>query len=360
MKKSSIVKIRKELVDELINYEGEPVRFDDLPIKLLDDILFEHYESGKVFAYELNNDNLPCDIIRKIDFTGVSFDGFKCSINFKGIKGVTINPQNVFGKDLSSAIFDGVTFELDERGFDGVHLCNTSFKGARVKDDKPIIINPQTLMHRTLYCCEFDGVVFKGLFDDVDVRCADFTGSRGAVINPQTLFYKNLEGTKLSGVSFSDGFDDVCVEWADFSGSMNAFIDPQKVYDKSLINTNLKDTFIINYNMNGVKLKNTNFAGAKGDVQIDPQKIYNKILTECVFTGVKFIGALDGCHLYGTSFVGSTGAYVNDIETIKYNDSTIFDDVVDMANAYGEINERAKVIRKIKNKIHLSMTDSSQ
>ena len=356
MKKSSIVEIRQTIVDELSNYEGEPIKLD-LPGELLEEILFDHivhYDENKnrtvskYFAYQLDNDYLPCDIIRKIDFTGVSFDDFKCSINFKGIKGVTINPQKVYEKDLTGAKLDGVTLELDERGFDGVTLCGTSFKGARVKDGGPITINPQVLMPRIVSSCVFDGVVFNGSFDGVYVYGADFTGSMGAWIDPQTISCSNLEETKLSNVCFVNNFDGISIEGADFTGSINAFIDPQTITHKSLVGVTLKDAHIINKNMDGVTLKNTNFTGVIGDVEINPQRICRRELIGCVLSGVKIIGPLDNCDLLGTTFKGSTGAYVDDIQTVKYDDSTKFADAVDITNALNEIQEKEKVKKLIK------------
>lgn len=356
MKKNSIVEIRQTLVDELINYKGEPIKLN-LSSEMLENILFDHqvyYDENKNkivskdFAYELNNDYLPCDIIRKIDFTGVSFDGFNCSINFKGIKGVTINPQKMYKKDLSGAKFDGVTFELDERGFDGIYLSDTSFKGARVKDGKPITINPQRLIYRNLASCVFDGVIFNGTFDGTYIYGADFTGSIGAYINPQTVIEKNLDRTKLSNVCFFNNFNGVSVEGADFTGSINAFIDPQKLLNKSLVGTNLKDAHIINKNMDGVILKDTNFTGVYGDVEVNPQKICRRELKGCVLSGVNIIGPLDDCVLTETTFNGSNGAYVNDIQTITYDGTTEFAGTVDMTNALNEWEEKEKVERLIK------------
>ena len=356
MKKSSIVEARKTIVEELIDYKGEPVKFD-IPSEILEEILFDHtiyYDKNKVkkvyknFAYQLDNDYLPCDIIRKIDFTGVSFKDFQCSINFKGIKGVTINPQEMYKKDLSLAILDGVTLDLDERGLDDVYLSKTSFKGAKVKDGKQLIINPQTLRFRNLASCILDGVMFNGSFDRANVYGANFEGSIGACLDPQTLISKCLEETTLKGVLFINTLDDASIKGANFEGSIGACINPQTIRDKSFERVILKDAIITNKNMDGAILNRTDFTGVIGEVEVNPQTVCRREILGCNLFGVKIIGMLDGCVLLGTTFKGSTGAYVDDIQTVKYDDSTKFADAVDITNALNEIQEKEKVKKLIK------------
>lgn len=64
-------------------------------------------------------------------------------------------------------------------------------------------------------------VDFTGVsFDDVDVRCIDFTGSKGVKINPKTVYDKSLWGTKLSDVEIVGSFDGVDTRETDFTGSI--------------------------------------------------------------------------------------------------------------------------------------------
>ena len=313
MNKSSIRKLRLQLVEELKGYEGVPVRLD-LDKDVLEEILFDHYEFGKKegwkeFASELNNDYLPCDILRKIDYTGISFKGMRGSHILNGAKGITINPQEIYRKDLEGANLNGVMIELDERGFDGCRLFCTNFKGAKLKDGGLITINPQKIANITLARCVFDGVKFEGSFAGANINGADFRGSMGAVIDPQTLREESLESAKLGNVKFINNFVYAYVGGADFTGSVNAVINPQTIAMKSLTNTKLTDAYVIGEEMDGVILYNTDFTNAKGQIVINPQTIANRCLAGCKLSGVKLTGPLDNCLLLHTNFTGSNGGY---------------------------------------------------
>lgn len=120
MDKDIIEHIRKELVKELTTIEGKPRKMR-LRSELAEEILFDTDEVGmKTFA-------LPIDLMKKIDFGGISFkDFFAIGFDFTEFKGVTIDPQTVFGKDLSFATLSGVTIV---NTFDGVALDGTDFDG---------------------------------------------------------------------------------------------------------------------------------------------------------------------------------------------------------------------------------------
>ena len=254
MKRSSVIELRKVLFLKLKDYEGKPVKLN-VPSEDLEEILFDHYHGKyegdyKDFAEEFNNDYLPCDILRKIDFTGVSFKNFRCHQLGNGYTGITINPQEVYKKDLSSAKLGGVFLELDERGFKGVHIFSTSFKGAKKKDGSLITINPQDLDGKSMADSIFDGVVFNGSFDGAHIVGSDFRGSIGAVIDPQTIREKRFDGTKLGGVKFINNFIGAQICNADFTGSIDAVINPQTIKNKSLTDTVLTDAYVIGEDMN--------------------------------------------------------------------------------------------------------------
>ena len=120
MERDVIKHIRKGLVEELTTIEGKPRKMK-LRSELAEEILFDTDEVGmKTFA-------LPMDLMKKIDFSGISFkDFFAVGFDFTEFKGVTIDPQTVFGKDLSFATLNGVTIV---NTFDNVTLDGTDFDG---------------------------------------------------------------------------------------------------------------------------------------------------------------------------------------------------------------------------------------
>lgn len=354
MNRDSIRKLRLHLVEELKEYKGKPVKLD-LPIDVLEEILFDHHkgkndDNWKDFALELNNDYLPCDILRKIDFTGVSFKDFRCIGLGPGYTGIVINPQEVYRKNLSRAKLDGIIFELDERGFNDVHFFETNFKGARLKDGSLVKINPQTIDGKSLEKCILTDVVFDGSFDEATILEADFSGSYNAIMDPQTIYGKSFEGTNLRNVTFINSFESANIERASFEGSINAVINPQKIYNKSLFGTKLRDAYLIAENMDDVKLKNTSFAGIKGNVFINPQTIYNKSMIGCNLAGIIFTGPLDKCRLMGTDFTGSIGGYF-DAEQAFIDSHTILANV-NISKLQKENDEVNKIKTLIKNTIH--------
>lgn len=83
--------------------------------------MFDTDEFGmKTFAF-------PIELMKKVDFDGISFDGFFAfGFDFTGFKGITIDPQKVFDKDLSFANLNGVTII---NTFDDVKLEGTNTDG---------------------------------------------------------------------------------------------------------------------------------------------------------------------------------------------------------------------------------------
>lgn len=130
MDKKYVEKLRNELAKELYNYYGtEKIKFD-LTKEELEDIIFE-YENPKKKKMAFN-----FTLIKKIDLSGVDFTNVDISgLNFNGSKGVQINPQTVYNKDLSDVTATDVEFI---GSFDDVLIVKSDFtgsKGARIDDD---------------------------------------------------------------------------------------------------------------------------------------------------------------------------------------------------------------------------------
>ena len=200
MKNLTIKEIRKVLVDELKDYVGEPV-FLDIDSKILSKILFDTYKDDDDIEYKKFSEEIS-SVIKKIDFSNVSFDNFYASkATFIGFKGVKINPQTVAYKDLSYSTFHNVTFIGT---FDGVNIAYTNFNGS-----KGVVINPQTIHNKDMHSATLSSAIFIGPFDKVNIRYADFTGSKGAVINPSRVDGKSLESVDLCDTIVTGSFKNV-------------------------------------------------------------------------------------------------------------------------------------------------------
>ena len=246
-----ILKSRKMLTDKLYKYQrngGKDHIKLDIDKKILQQILFENNEIA-----------IPDNLWKLLDLSGVSFDGIDVmKIDFTGSKGVVIDPQTVYDKDLSNA--------------------------------------------------KLAGVEIKGSFDGVDVYGTDFTGSEGAIIDPQEVSSKDLSYAKLAGVEINGSFDGVDVRGTDFTGSKGVIkLDPQTVYDKNLKNTKLADVEITG-SFDAVYVRGADFTGSKGVIKLDPQTLYDKNLRYAKLAGVEITGLLDDVKLEGTDFTGSKGA----------------------------------------------------
>ena len=250
----TIEKISKYFFEELSKYEGEePILFDDIDSNLLNKILFKFEDQYYSFKHDLY-------LYKKIDFSNVSFDNvYVIGLNFTGFRGVKIDPQTVFNKDLRYA-----------------KLCNVEIIGG---------------------------------FDDANIRFTDFTGSTGAKINPQTVLYEDLSNTILRDAEIKGSFNGVNIKGTDFTGSKGAKIDPQTLYNKELRNAKLCDVKIKG-SFNGVDVRDIDFTGSTG-AKINPQKVVNKDLSGAKLCNVEITGSLDGVNIEGTNFTGSKGALVN-------------------------------------------------
>ena len=120
MEKEQIDYLRKGLIEELTEFNGEP-RIFGVRSKIMEEILFNTDEFGmKTFA-------LPLELMKKVDFRGISFDNFFAyGFDFSLFKGISIDPQKVFDKDLSYANLNGV---IITNTFDGVTVNGTEIEG---------------------------------------------------------------------------------------------------------------------------------------------------------------------------------------------------------------------------------------
>ena len=112
--------IREGLLVELNKINGEP-RIINLRSEFVEELLFNTDEFGmKTFAF-------PIELMKKVDFRGISFDNFFAyGFDFSLFKGISIDPQKVFDKDLSYANLNGV---IITNTFDGVTVNGTEIEG---------------------------------------------------------------------------------------------------------------------------------------------------------------------------------------------------------------------------------------
>lgn len=182
--------IRKLIVDAASNIDsssGKRLKLSDIDCskELLDKIVFDNFKTQWSGTYKTIFNELK-KLMSKIDFDGVSFDSALInSTDFTGSKGVKINPQTIFFKNLSNTV------------------CS--------------------------------GVEFIGPFDGVDLFYTDFTGSKGAMINPQTIHNKNLCGTVCTDAKFTGPFDDVKInDETSLDGSNVRYKDLYERIEKSI------------------------------------------------------------------------------------------------------------------------------
>ena len=126
----TINSIRQLLIEELKDYEGEPIKLDLNGISGIDgleSLIFKDYvdsnkKNVKIIAFSY-------DVLRKLDLSNVSFDGVAIdNYDFTGLTGVKINPEKVQGKDLVNCIFNGVEFI---GGFKECRISRCDFTGSK-------------------------------------------------------------------------------------------------------------------------------------------------------------------------------------------------------------------------------------
>lgn len=79
-----------------------------------------------------------------------------------------------------------------------------------------IPLDPQKIYNRLLNYMEFDGVWIDGLFDNVNIYKANFSGSKGAVINLKDVFEEYIYGAIFKDSIIVDNFDINSIPYADF------------------------------------------------------------------------------------------------------------------------------------------------
>ena len=225
--------------------------------KYTEEVLFDHHDGYKAFA-------LPIDILEKIDFTDIDFEGFKASgYDFSKLHNVNIDVEKVYNKDLSNSNLSGVDLFGD---FSEVDLANADISNATIEESKLKLVlmrkklmdelsrledgmhvmlqyNPMlidyilfkyedkgaykefALPKKYLKKIDFSNVDFK----DFKASEYDFTGLYGVKIDPQTIYKKNLFASKLNGVEFIGPFKDVRIQSTDFTGSVGAQINPNEL-----------------------------------------------------------------------------------------------------------------------------------
>ena len=133
-----------------------------------------------------------CDLranMRGVDLSGVYIHG----CDFRGLKNLTIDLDEVKDKDLINVNFAGVTLE---GSLDNCKLYYTRFAGCNAHCK----LNPQTIAHKSMVCTDLRDMTVEGNFDGVKIDHCNFVGAKGRIeINPQTVYNKTLEGLNLMG-----------------------------------------------------------------------------------------------------------------------------------------------------------------
>lgn len=305
MKYEYVEEIRKVLLDELKDYEGEPVLLD-IDEDVLSQLIFNNYGDVKIFAPEVYS------ILNKINFSNVCFDNVCVrEVNFSNYVGVKLNPQTIVNQDLRHSTLSGVEIIGP---FDGVNISCTNFKGS-----KGAMINPQTVLGKNFEGTILTDTKIDGSFDGCVLNGTNFTGSDGAEIDPQTVFCRSLKKCILDSATIVNGnFDSVNIEKCNFNGAKGQIkINPQTIYNKSLLDTVLGGVEFIG-GFHGVKLRHIDFTGSKGAV-INPQTVKEKYLVSCIFNGVEFSGTFDNCVIMYSNFTGSKNAVIDQTKLRKTN-----------------------------------------
>lgn len=110
---------RKEIIKELKKYRG----IDKIKLPFKQSFLKLLFFDGENFAEEIEE-----EILMKIDFSNVSFDGFNAKgVDFSKYTGITINLDTIKNKDISDANLDGVKII---GSFEGVNKTNARLENA--------------------------------------------------------------------------------------------------------------------------------------------------------------------------------------------------------------------------------------
>ena len=137
---------------------------------------------------EDNSFAISFNLLKKLDFSNFSFDDVNIRfLDFRGTKGVKIDPQKIYNKDMSYCILEGAEIK---GSMDDVLIYYTNFSNT-----KGININPQTVKAKNLGGCILKDTTITGSFDDVFIRGCNFTGSVGAIVDINKVYQHNIKYT---------------------------------------------------------------------------------------------------------------------------------------------------------------------
>lgn len=271
----TINSIRQLLIEELKDYEGEPIKLDLNEISGIDgleSLIFKDYvdsnkKNVKIIAFSY-------DVLRKLDLSNVSFDGVAIdNYDFTGLTGVKINPEKVWEKDLINCIFNGVEFI---GGFKGCRISRCDFTGS-----KGAVIDPYM---RVMSDCKFSGVRFLDNWVGTDVSRCDFTGSTTLMTAPRDI---DMTCTKLQDVKFAWKIQNCRIDKCDFRGSEGAVIFPEEWKEKSAFGTNFEGVTFRNGWFDGWDIRSASFKNSVGALidldMIEDKDVSNTDLTDAYF-----------------------------------------------------------------------------
>lgn len=158
----NILKLRTKLEELLKNYNGEEKIKITYDLNEIREIFFKSCFNHDCFPdyvdhyYEFAFD---IELMKKIDFTGISFDNFKAE-------------------------------NIDFTDFHGV------------------VLNPETLYKQKIIDCKLNGVKINGSLNNCDCSNTDFTGSIGGIMSKNQ--YSQLKETNnLTDIQVVDGYGEV-------------------------------------------------------------------------------------------------------------------------------------------------------
>lgn len=301
LSKKQIAELKKVLIENLNNYDGEEKIKLNIEPKLLRNLIFkkETYDDGTM---HMEFDGVLKGLCKKLDLTGVSFANFNAEFfDFSDYYGVEIDPQTLYNKNLHGTILKGVKI--------------------------------------------------KGSLDSCWISLANFTGSTGAVVNPQKSLGRNLEGTVFCDATIDGPLKGCYMRKTDFTGAIFANqeyrkVDPQTIVNKCLYGTNL-DGIIIDGDLYDCNLEYTKFPGSKG-AKVIPQRLYNKSLEGTVLKDATIYGSLESCIIINTKFVGSNGAVMSYEQYCELQQNNDLTDVKIDYEYIEKLEEIKKAFQKVK------------
>lgn len=208
-------------IEELREYLKSKLEHYDFPKHTLLDIDEEVYREI-MLNKEDNSFAIPFDLVKKLDLSNFSFDNVNVRyLDFRGSKGVVINPEKVFNKDLSYCILEGAKIE--------------------------------------------------GSFDDTAIYYTNFKGTNGIKINPQKIKGKNIAGCVLTDTTITGSFDDVFIRGTVFAGSCGAIVDLDKIYQGNIQHTDFTDSVVVNNATKNKRFKQKKY------IEYETQEISNNV-----------------------------------------------------------------------------------